>query len=196
MTNQTTKLNTSATALALKSLFKRYMDLFLEHGENGPSIHYDSEWLSPCISGSKNQHNEVHWKPVEKEEQNLFVDIEKALDVSFHPSVIGFYGNFWSDGIWGTYEGKEIALIQVWNEDDLDMLRKNMLGHAFAKGKNRQSLTLFIGCTDGEEIVSVNNETGEVIMEIPGKKPQQLLADSLADFLDKFIPNRRPYSLE
>jgi SecY interacting protein Syd len=185
-----------STLVALANLLNRHQSLFTEQGMPGPTVEFDAQWTSECIYGSKDQNRQVTWKPVRRSYRNTFTDMEEALEKKFHPSLVTYYCSHWSDGIWGEFANEQISLIQVWNDDDLDMLKKNLLGHAFAKHKNRLPLTLFIGCTSDDDIVSVDNESGQVIVEKPGKKAFRVLADNLATFLDGFTPSTRPYSGE
>lgn len=182
------------TKAAMEKLFKKLLDNHQQQDGGYPRIQYDASWLSPCLTGSKNENNQMTWKPVSRSFTNPFSDLENALDVEFHPSVKSFYGHFWSDGLWGKAFDEEISLIQVWNEEDLEMLRQNLLGHAFAKKKNRQALTLFIGCTIDDDIVSIRNDDGVVVIEKPGKKQHREIASSVAVFLNSFEPSTRPYS--
>lgn len=182
------------TASALAELLDRHQQLFVYQGLTGPSVEFDQDWKSECIVGSKDQHNQVRWRPVQKAKMNAFTDMQEALETTFHASMVAFYSSHWADGIRGTYEALDLSLIQVWNEDDLDMLKQNMLGHAFAKKKARQDLTLFIGCTESNEILSILNSTGEIILERPGSKDTLVLAEDLASFLRKFTPDTRTYT--
>jgi SecY interacting protein Syd len=181
-----------ATVTALANLLNRHQQLFAKQGY-GPSIAYDPQWTSECIYGSKDQENNVSWKPVRRSYNNAFSEMEAALETNFHPSIIAYYCSHWSDGIWGEFASKQISLIQVWNEDDLDMLKKNLLGHVFAKQKNRLPFTLFVGCTENDDIVSVDNSSGQIILETPGKKHVKVLAKDLVSFLESLSPNTRPY---
>jgi len=195
---------------ALADLHQRFYLLFDKEEPALPTIFFDSEWLSPClVFGAESlpsysetpQHLEnsittvppTNWKPVEWGAQNAFDDLEKALEVSFHPDIICFYTSFWSDGFRGVFEGNELSLIQVWNEDDFHMLKQNLLGHVFAKKKNKLPLTLFIGCTDNDLVISLDNTTGQVGLENPGQKQHHILAESLSEFLAGFEPSAQPY---
>ena len=52
-----------------------------------------------------------------------------------------------------------------------------------------QAPTLFFGLTDEEDfILTVVNESGEVALEQVGKEPSQILAPSLAAFLERLTP--------
>ena len=63
-----------------------------------------------------------------------------------------------------------------------------MIGHLMMKKKLKQQPTWFIGVLgDGDEMLTVDNETGSVWIEIPGDKPKQKLADSLAEFINRRV---------
>ena len=49
---------------------------------------------------------------------------------------------------------------------------------------------MFFACTveDSELFLSVENESGQVILERPGYKPLRTVAGSLAEFLDHLVP--------
>jgi SecY interacting protein Syd len=68
-------------------------------------------------------------------------------------------------------------------------LCENILGHALAKRHAKIPLTVFIACTDeGEFMLSVDNETGEVVLENPGEAPVRVIEASLPKFLQRLQP--------
>ena len=82
-----------------------------------------------------------------------------------------------------------VTLIQIWNDRDFDRLVENTLGHAMAKQRIKAPLTLFIASTDeGELMLSVENDTGRVVLEEPGSLPIRDVSASLAEFLDRLQP--------
>lgn len=86
-----------------------------------------------------------------------------------------------------------VTLIQVWNEDDFDRLAENILGHAIAKQRIKAPLTIFIACTDeGELMLSVENDTGRVVLEEPGSEPIREISPSVAEFLERLDPVCEP----
>ena len=57
------------------------------------------------------------------------------------------------------------------------------------KRRLRQPVTLFFALTDDENfILSVDNETGEVVLEPVGKPATQVIASSLAAFIEGLTP--------
>jgi SecY interacting protein Syd len=80
-------------------------------------------------------------------------------------------------------------LLQVWNEQDFERLLQNLIGHALMKRRLEQPMTLFFAVTDDEDyILSLENDTGRVMLERVGLEPQEMLADNLAQFLSSLEP--------
>ena len=82
-----------------------------------------------------------------------------------------------------------VTLIQVWNSVDFDRLVENIIGHAVAKQRMKAPLTVFIACTDEDEyMLSVDNESGRVMLEEPGSPPTREVSPSLVEFLERLQP--------
>jgi SecY interacting protein Syd len=178
---------------ALNRIHQQFFSLSLDHD---PKVPYDKDWLSPCLKDFIPDVDQkmISWRPVKWGDKSVFESLESALELRFHSDILSFYTSYWSEGFWGHYQGYEMSLIQVWNEDDLDMLKQNLLGHAFATRKNKVSFTLFIGCTDDDVVVSLDNATGKVGLERPGAPQHKILSDSLETFLSLFEPSKRLYT--
>ncbi|NCF81053.1 MAG: SecY-interacting protein, partial [Proteobacteria bacterium] len=113
--------------------------------------------------------------------------------VEIHPDIKSFYGSYWGGPIELEADEGGVTLIQVWNDDDFDRLVENLLGHAMAKQRIKAPLTIFIALTDEEEyVLSVDNETGCVVLEEPGSIPTREVSPSLAEFLDRLRPVNNP----
>ena len=79
--------------------------------------------------------------------------------------------------------------MQIWNDDDAERLQQNLIGHVLMKRQLKQPETLFFALTDEEDfIVSVDNASGQVVLEQVGKPAQQVLAQDLAEFLATLQP--------
>jgi len=188
--------------LALDALFTRYLNLVKEESNNLPSVKFDPPWPSPChvkqeehIESKSDKENSLsYWKPTSRVNHELFDDLEKALELSFRDDFKQFYGSFWSNGICVEREDINFSLIQIWNEEDQEKLKENILGHAFAKLKSKQALSYFIGCTFGDEVICIDHETGEVVLEKPGRKAHKVLAPSLEIFLLSLNPTLDEYN--
>lgn len=181
------------TFLALDSLLTRYVNLFHATEKKLPSVKFDSTWPSPC-QVEADQSGLVYWRPHERNQIQLFAGLEKSLEFSFHNDIKQFYGSFWSNGVSVEREDINFNLIQIWNEEDEQQLLENMLGHIFAKIKAKLPISFFIGCGFGEDVICLEQETGQIVIEQPGKKVQKVLAPNLESFLISLTPTSDPYS--
>jgi SecY interacting protein Syd len=158
-----------------------------------PFQEHDPAWPSECLVGDPDAGGMIHWEPRERGDVADFSGLERALDVEIHPDIKIFYGSYWAGAIELEAEEGGMTLIQLWNEDDFDRLAENILGHAMAKQRVDAPLTIFIACTDeGELMLSVENETGRVVLEEPGNLPIRTISPSLAEFLDRLDPVADP----
>ena len=189
----------NAIYLALDALFTRYLNLVKEDTNHLPCVEFNPPWPSPCdvkqdgIDYAESD-NIRYWKPINREAIGLFDELEKALELKFRDDVKQFYGSFWSNGICVEREDINFSLIQIWNEEDQEKLKENMLGHAFSKLKSRQALSYFIGCTFGDDIICIEHESGEVVLEKPGRKAHKVLSPSLEVFLLSLNPTLDEYN--
>ncbi len=178
---------------ALDRLMHRYVENCQNVTGSLPVQKYDPAWPSQCQVGEPTADGMVRWKPRERDSNADFTGLEHALEVEIHTDIKCFYGSYWS----GTMEFKAaeggVTLIQVWNEDDFDRLAENILGHAIAKQRIKAPLTIFIACTDeGELMLSVENDTGRVVLEEPGSEPIREISPSVAEFLERLDPVCEP----
>ncbi|WP_220718398.1 SecY-interacting protein [Agarivorans litoreus] len=150
-----------------------------------PKIEYDEDWLSPCIMGEPEQ-QEVSWKPVLRDKKGDFSGIEHALELTLHSSIKAFYGDYFSETLAVDYQNNRIELVQAWNEQDFDMLLENIIGHVMMQRRLKQKETVFIASTEDEmQVVSIDNQSGEVVLEQLGKGIDRVLAATLDEFAAK-----------
>lgn len=171
------------------------LDQFIQRQQalqsNLPLVTYDSDWPSNCYVNEVGNGNTTPWRPVKQtERQDMFERLGEALEVTIHPDLISYYTRYWSDPLPAHSSDGDLSLLLVWNNDDMERLRSNLIGHALGLRKQKRPLTFFFACTepDGDYFLSIDNNTGEILLEQPGKKPLRKLSDSLADFLDSLEP--------
>ena len=179
----------SQTKEALERLLRRYVENCERVTGAPPTTEHEAAWPSACQAGPPDADGRIHWEPRERDTAADFGGLERALDVAIHPDIKSFYGSFWADTMELTAEEGGLTLIQVWNDDDFDRLTENIIGHAMAKQRVRAPLTVFIAVADeGELMLSVDNDTGSVVLEEPGSPPIREVSPSLAKFLDRLEP--------
>ena len=171
---------------------------------------YDPEWRSPCESAAPFVDDagvsHIPWQPLRRRLDTTvahdFNGLENALEVAIHPDIKAYYGSYWSGGLEAEAPKGHVSLIFLWNEQDAERLIANLIGHAMAKQRNKVPLSVFFACTeiDSELFLSVENNTGQVLLEKPGHKPVDVIADDLASFIDTLVPappelhpERRPF---
>jgi SecY interacting protein Syd len=185
------------TEAALGRLIERYIALCHRQLGSLPTQAYDPAWISPCQVGEPNAQGMIYWQPVERAKAADFSGMDRALETEIHPDIKSFFGSFWCDVFDAQTEEGGITLIQVWNPDDFDRLCENILGHAFAKQRINAPLTIFFACTDEDDLIlSVENDTGKVVLENPGHLPIREVAASLAEFLNRVEPVVKPESCD
>jgi SecY interacting protein Syd len=182
------------TFLALDALLTRYTNLFAESAEAMPYVEFEAPWPSECVIKAGNIENSYFWKPQRRDDTHLFSDLEDALEFKFHQDIITFYGSFWSNGLCVERDDINFSLIQNWNVEDEKHLKENMLGHIFAKLKSKLPVTYFIGCTFGDEVISLDHESGNVVLEKPGFKAHKVFSKDLASFLISLQPTTDKYN--
>lgn len=186
------------TQTALTQLLERYLAQYKTEHNSLPLAEFDPPWPSACTEIAENQNttgasDKLFWHPVKREQFELFESLEKGLEFSFPEAISSYYGSVWSNGICVDFEELKLKCIQIWNAEDEDHLKHNMLAHCYARLKGKLPLSYFIGGSDCEEVLSLCHETGRVLLERPGKKAHRILAESLSEFLAQCQPNLESY---
>jgi len=115
--------------------------------------------------------------------------LERALEVPLHPDLVAYYGSYYSDSFAARTAEGGLTLIQVWSEADLERLIANQIGHALAKRRARAPLTLFVALTDEDDLIlALDNASGAVVLEHPGRAPLREVAPSLGALLARCEP--------
>lgn len=179
----------SDVASVLKGFVARYTAEFPDLYE----IH-DPQWRSPCEVGEPHAWPDgtqvVRWRPVARRYAEDFAGLENALETAIHPDIKAYYGAFWSGGLEARASEGHVSLILLWNPADADRLVENLIGHAMAKQRARAPFSVFFACTEAnsELFLTVENDSGRVLLERPGRKPLRMVAESLAAFLSELEP--------
>ncbi|WP_181736748.1 SecY-interacting protein [Marinobacterium marinum] len=180
------------TPQALDQLIQRFTDLFEQRSY--PSTPYDPDWPSLCYHHEAKLGEEVPWQPVfSQRRSDMFQRLGNALDVTIHPAIAAYYTRYWSDPLpCRMQDGRLISLLFAWNEQDMERLRANLIGHAMSKQKQKRPLTLFFATLepDTDYMISLDNQDGSIWLERPGRKPEQQLAQDMAAFLKTLEPVR------
>jgi SecY interacting protein Syd len=184
---QTEPLKYSTFSHCLDNFFKRFIHTVYTDTAQLPIIPFESDWPSLCHQGdSFSQHSlqMIQWQPIQRESNQDFSGLEKALEITLRPEVALFFNHYWSEQINAIFEQGNLTLLFVCNANDMNRLIENQLGHALNKLRNKQPLTFFIACTQSDYIISVEHDSGNVILERLGYPIEKILADDLNQFMN------------
>ena len=175
---------------ALDDFMMRFSSFAQAHSKV-TSIEFDADWPSKCyqLTDSDQPVSPTSWKPILRTEMSDFAELSSALELELHPDVAAFYSRYWSDNIFAEHPSGRLQILQAWNGDDFDRLQQNIVGHILMKRRLRQPETIFIALTDEDDfILTVDNQTGAVMLEQVGLKPKEQISPNLARFLTEIVP--------
>jgi SecY interacting protein Syd len=174
---------------ALEEFVQRYLIAAKNHPEM-LMVEYDNDWPSECYTTSGNNGDRVVWQPIKRAGKANFSDLETALDMKIHQDVINFYSAYWSDNLSAETNKGYLQLLQPWNPGDFERLQQNLVGHILMKRRLKQPETLFVALTDEDDfILTVDNNSGEVMLEQVGLLPKEVVAPNLTAFIESIQPS-------
>ena len=162
---------------------------------------HDAQWPSPCEIGKPWQDAQgaawTEWAPVRRHATaEDFAGLETALEMPIHPDIKTHYGRYWSANLEAEAPDGHVSLLYLWNQQDVDRLVENLIGHAVACRHNRTPFSVFFACTEPESdlFLTINNSSGEVQLEEPGKAPLRTVCGSLTEFFERLVPAAQCHS--
>lgn len=176
---------TDQVICAISEVFERWVRY---QQQRGIEIRCSEQELrpSPCCCGKADK---VLWKPVLREGMSNLNNIAQALDCEFHPDIHAYYGAAFAGEMHFSFKGLEVALVQAWNDDDFERLQENLVAHILMLRKLKLPITLFLATVrDETRVISLDNESGQVILEQLGKPKRWILAHSVTEFLQRLSP--------
>lgn len=183
---------------ALDNFVSRYIDA--HQLNNTPMVtEFDHDWVSPCLEINKLEINnsntpteigeQIYWQPTKQLGGIGLDDLAKALEIEINAELVTYFTRYWSDNLNASTQRGNLQLLLPWNQQDFEHLQQNLIGHVLMKRRLRQPDTFFIAVTDEEDfIISVDNASGNVMLEQVGVEPTDILATNLAEFLNMLTP--------
>ncbi|MBW8191854.1 SecY-interacting protein [Neiella marina] len=181
-------LPSTPIANALVDLIQRYQALYLQENAKPSMVDVEEDWLSPCLPEGAEEGEQVSWQPHVRANDDQFAELESAVGVDLHPDGKAYWNSLFSAGIYIQTEIGAVELLQPWNNDDYVRFLQNLTGHLLTQQRFKLEPSIFIGVSlNSEHVVSVADD-GSVVVELPGRKPNQQLAPNLAEFLQQATP--------
>ncbi|WP_339879381.1 SecY-interacting protein [Pseudidiomarina gelatinasegens] len=173
---------------ALDELIARYQSAYAQ-AEVPLLTESHDDWQAP-IYGKPAEEDLVTWQPVRQAKPMQFDDLANALEQPFHPDIAHFYGRWFAADLNVTFDHHPLVLLQNHCLEDGERLQANLAGHVLMKRRLRQPITLFIGLAEESDdlLVSIDNASGQVGLEFVGQPQHEIVADSLAEFVQKLTP--------
>ena len=172
------------TPEALEQLMGRWLAHFEQSGQGWPTLEYDKAWTSDCQLKDSLNDGFIGWSPVKNEQPGDFSNIEQALECELHQDVKDYYTGYWSADLEVEHEKGPMSLLQIFNQEDFDILQQNIIGYVMMKRLLKQRVTIFFAVTDqDDQMISLLNDSGEIWLEYVGQEPHLKLADTMAEFL-------------
>jgi SecY interacting protein Syd len=178
------------TAEALHDFTTRYCQLWQQLYGHAPASAELTGVPSPCVIEERNDC--VLWQPQPFSLPPSLDAVERALDIELQPAITAFYTSQFAGDMQARFEQQQLTLLQVWSEEDFLRLQENLIGHLVMKRRLKLPPTLFIATTESEEeIISLSNLSGEIILEQPGRKNHRILSENI----EIFLKHLQPFSL-
>ena len=143
---------------------------------------------SPCVQTDDGE--KVMWLPVIREPMGNLSAVEKGMELVLHEDIVAFYGSQFSGYMAAKWQETELMLLQMFCEEDANVLQENILGHLVTQRRLKVTPTVFIGAVDDEsKVISICNLTGQVLLETLGRKGhREVLANDMIAFLQQLEP--------
>ena len=152
---------------------------------------FDPEWRSACEVHHSAE--KTYWRPVAQSPRVDFSGLSNAVEAPIHSDIVNYYSSYWSGTLETDSQEGRVSLIQLWNQDDFERLITNLIGHALNKIRAKHPYTVFFATTepDSELFLSIDNDSGVVLLEEPGNVPIREVESDILTFLNRLEPKLR-----
>jgi len=165
---------------------QHYIDTWHNATNHNPKINGLYGLPSPCITSTIDL--AIFWLPIQPSPYTLKI-VEEVVNIRIHDDAHLFYGTQYAADMQAKFHHLSLSLIQVWSDDDFSRLEQNIIAHLMMQKKLKRRPSIFIATTDDEtEIITIDNQTGKIILEKLITNETEVLADDLNVFLKSLKP--------
>lgn len=147
-------------------------------------------WQAPIYTAEVGAEDTVTWQPVRQQQALDFSDLMNALEEPFHQDFVDYFSRWFSADLAVHWDSHPLWLLHLHGDDDAERMLANQAGHVLMKRRLKQPITLFLGLAEESDdlLITLDNQTGAVGLEFVGQEQHEILAPSLAEFLQKSTP--------
>lgn len=172
---------------ALSDFSSRYLQAWCEAERGFPESEDLVGLVSPCVVSDNG--NVVSWRPILRQPMGTLDGVEKGMELALHEDITAYYCSQYSGDMTAKWNDLTLYLLQAFNDEDIERLQQNILGHLVTQRRLKLKPTVFIAALDSEsQVVSICNLTGQVVLETLGKEQRQVLASDVVAFLQQITP--------
>ncbi|GAB1803550.1 SecY-interacting protein Syd [Priestia megaterium] len=144
-----------------------------------------TEWMEETeqfiFEGEKDEEAYIAWKPLKKEVDSNFEDVEKELKVQLHPDIKAYFNSYWFLELAGIYNGYDLVLNSVVPRIKLQDFKQET--RLYKAAHHHQFVNIPIGIESNGLLVVVDNKSGEVKLEDYERKSFERISGNLSGLI-------------
>ncbi|MFS0901775.1 SecY-interacting protein Syd [Priestia aryabhattai] len=169
----------------MKQAMEIYFNKLLKEWEafNGtlPMAQWIEEAEKFIFESKKDEEGYIAWKPLKKDGNSNFEDVEKELSVQLYPDIKAYFNCYWFLELAGNYNGYDLVLNPVVPGIELkDFKQETKL---YKAAHNHQLVNIHIGIESNGLLLVVDNESGEVKLEDYERKSFERISGNLSELI-------------
>ncbi len=150
-----------------------------------PMTELNEEAEQFIFEGEKDEEDYIAWKPLKKEVNSNFEEVEKELNVQLHPDIKAYFNCYWFLDLAGNYNGYDLVLNPVVPGIELKDFKQETKLYKVAH--NHQLVNIPIGIESNGLLLVVDNESGEVKLEDYERKSFERISGNLSGLIRSLL---------
>ncbi|WP_238158890.1 SecY-interacting protein Syd [Priestia megaterium] len=122
------------------------------------------------------------WKPLKKDVNSNFEDVEKELSVQLHPNIKAYFNCYWFLELAGNYNGYDLVLNPVVPGIEFKGFKQET--EVYKAAHNDQLVNIPIGIESNGLLLVVDNESEEVKLEDYERNSFEIISGNLSELIE------------